>query len=140
MNLVSVNSQNNLGGVYYQFRGRRIKSPEREKIAGQSKGLDPDGRLSGTPVPPSQMPGNWPLHLPLGRPAPCSQPSGPPSVTVGGLCTWHVMPAASVNRPGCSRPPLAGLCLGKPGRGTDSVAFPAASSYSIRPFLSKGQL
>lgn len=119
-NLASLNSQNNLGGEYYQFHGQRIKSPERERIAGQSKGLDPGGRLSGNPVPLHQTPGNWPSRLPLGHPAAPSQPSGPPGVTAGGLYTWHVMPAASVNRPGCSPPPPAGLCLGKPGRGTDS--------------------
>ena len=101
---------------------------QKEKIAGQSKGLDPGGRPSGNPVPLSQTPGTWPSRLSLGSPAPRSQPFGPPSVTAGGLCTRHVMPAASVNRPGCSRPPPAGLCLGKPGRGTDSVAFPAVSS------------
>lgn len=140
VNLASLNSQSNLGGEYYQFHGQRIKSPEREKTAGQSKGLDPGGRPSGNPVPLSQTPGTWPSRLSLGGPAPRSQPSGPPGVTAGGLCTRQVMPAASVNRPGCSRPPPAGLCLRKPGWGTDSVAFPTVSSYSIRPFLSKGQL
>lgn len=44
--------------------------------------------------------------------------------------------AAAVNSPGHGRTHPACLCPGKPGRRTASLA----SSYSVGPFLSKGQL
>lgn len=119
-------------------RPRNLVSRKQKDCWWQSEGLGQVWRLSAPQ--PKLLESGSSASLPAVGGAEAAQPSESPRVITGGLCTRPTLPAAMEHWPGHSRPHPACLCLDKPGRKAAAWHFLAACSYSIRPFLCKGQL